>query len=101
MNKNTVRKSQPKINRHSKKTDFSVEHRTWRTDHWGVEEFTTRDPRGLPIFVVELYRNGYPPLVSFYGAEWQPAVTEPDRDRTLFYARRGIHSLDFDGEVKL
>ena len=100
MNKDTVQKSQPEINRRPKETDFSVEHRTWGTGYSGIEEFIARDSRGLPLLVVEVYRNGDPPLVSFYGSDWQPAVTEPDCDRTLLYARRGIHSLDFDGEVK-
>ena len=100
MNKNTVRKSQPESNGYPKATDFSVEHRTWEADSWGIEEFIARDSRGIPVFVVELYRNGDPPLVSYYGTHWQPAVTDPDHDRTLLYAPRGIHSLGFDGEVK-
>ena len=100
MNDEMVQNTQPEFNRQSKTTDFTVEHRTWGTGYWGIEEFIVRDSRDIPLFVVEVYRNGDPPLVSFYGADWQPAVTEPDRDRTLLYARRGIHSLDFDGEVK-
>jgi len=61
---------------------------------------SVRTPGGYDLCVVEFFRNGDPPIFTICDPEWQPAVTEPDRNRTLLCARRGIHSLDFDGEVK-